>query len=146
MFTKVEDIKKFVLAGNATVTLVSMKTGVRYTYKVTRAKDKQTGEDRDFYFVGLLNGPDNENSYAYIGMINGFGQFVPANPMRTKVKPDAPSMKGFKFFWGYISEDMIPPQMEVWHEGKCGRCGRKLTVPESLINGLGPECFSKMGA
>ena len=26
------------------------------------------------------------------------------------------------------------------HSGCCGRCGRKLTVPESIDTGLGPVC------
>jgi hypothetical protein len=29
---------------------------------------------------------------------------------------------------------------EVWHEGKCGKCGRALTVPSSILTGIGPEC------
>jgi hypothetical protein len=33
----------------------------------------------------------------------------------------------------------------VWHEGRCGRCGRKLTVPESIESGFGPECASILG-
>src|SRR5262249_13335004 len=28
------------------------------------------------------------------------------------------------------------------HEGRCGRCGRRLTVPESIESGYGPECRS----
>jgi hypothetical protein len=143
MFTKVEDIKNFVLAGNATVTLESMVTEAHLTYKVTQAKDKATGELRDFYFVALLNGPDNESDYAYMGMINGKGEFHLTK--NSKFTEEVKSVKAFKFFWKYISEDMHPPQMKIHHEGKCGRCGRKLTVPSSILNGLGPECLSKMG-
>ena len=33
--------------------------------------------------------------------------------------------------------------VQVWHEGRCGKCGRKLTVPESLTSGLGPECAGR---
>jgi len=29
----------------------------------------------------------------------------------------------------------------VFHEGACGRCGRTLTVPESIASGFGPECI-----
>jgi hypothetical protein len=25
-------------------------------------------------------------------------------------------------------------------EGKCGKCGRALTVPSSILTGIGPEC------
>jgi hypothetical protein len=33
--------------------------------------------------------------------------------------------------------------MELWHEGRCGKCGRALTVPESIESGLGPVCESR---
>jgi hypothetical protein len=33
--------------------------------------------------------------------------------------------------------------LEVWHEGRCGACGRRLTVPESIERGLGPECYGR---
>jgi hypothetical protein len=33
---------------------------------------------------------------------------------------------------------------KVHHEGRCGRCGRTLTVPESIESGIGPECAKKM--
>jgi hypothetical protein len=34
--------------------------------------------------------------------------------------------------------------VEFWHEGKCCRCGRKLTVPASIASGIGPECATKI--
>lgn len=39
-----------------------------------------------------------------------------------------------------IAGGVIPPSLEVWHEGRCGRCGRALTVPESIASGIGPVC------
>lgn len=57
-------------------------------------------------------------------------------------------MKQRVFYWlwtGHMAQDKeLPEQIEVWHEGRCGRCGRRLTVPESIANGLGPECI-KLG-
>ncbi len=38
----------------------------------------------------------------------------------------------------------MPEQLEVWHEGCCGKCGRKLTDAESIARGIGPECYGKM--
>lgn len=37
----------------------------------------------------------------------------------------------------------LPNCVEVMHVGKCSRCGRKLTNPESISIGLGPECMKK---
>jgi hypothetical protein len=39
----------------------------------------------------------------------------------------------------------MPDGVVIWHEGRCGRCGRRLTVPESIESGYGPECIGKIG-
>ena len=35
--------------------------------------------------------------------------------------------------------------LKVMSSGRCTICGRKLTEPESIDRGIGPECFAKMG-
>jgi len=35
----------------------------------------------------------------------------------------------------------LPEKVEFWHEGRCGDCGRRLTVPESIARGIGPICW-----
>jgi hypothetical protein len=35
--------------------------------------------------------------------------------------------------------------LEVWHEGRCAKCGLKLTVPQSIMTGFGPTCAKKLG-
>ena len=37
----------------------------------------------------------------------------------------------------------IPEHLEIFHEGRCCACGRKLTTPESILSGIGPECAKK---
>jgi hypothetical protein len=43
----------------------------------------------------------------------------------------------------HLSEGEMPPLTEIWHEGRCGRCGRKLTVPDSIAIGIGPDCLTR---
>ena len=45
---------KIVTGGNSTFTIVSPKTGVRFTYKVKLLKDS-----KDVFFVNVLTNPDN---------------------------------------------------------------------------------------
>lgn len=127
----------FILAGKATVTLRSTKTGNRFTYKVTRAKGKD--ESRP-WFVSLMNGRDNENSFAYMACI--FGEKL-VRTSKSKVSADAPSFRAFRYAFERLMRDGEAPGVEVWHEGRCGRCNRKLTVPESIETGLGPICAGK---
>lgn len=133
------DVQRYMLAGKAKITIRSIKTGNRFTYKITKKKD---GE---IWFVNLLRGPDNENDFQYMGVIKPSGKgFIFTLTAKSRVTDDALSMKAFKWMFARVSVDLLPDNLEVWHEGTCGRCGRSLTVPESISNGIGPECIKKM--
>lgn len=40
--------------------------------------------------------------------------------------------------------DILDAGWDVMHVGKCGKCRRKLTDPESLARGIGPECYRRL--
>jgi hypothetical protein len=127
----------FMLAGNARLTIKSGKTGVRYTYRVARAKEG------DAYFVSLLTGSDNESDYTYMGLLRNlsFG-LTRASRYGTQTAP----VLGFTYVLRALAAGTMPANVEINHEGRCGRCGRALTVPESVASGIGPECALKMAA
>jgi hypothetical protein len=142
----------FVTAGHAIFTLVSKATGTRFTFTVERAKAEkdadgnETNPDRP-WFVGVLTGPNNTVDYSYMGLIfpaNGGGtRFV--HPRKSHVSPDAPSAKAFSWFFAQLTNGSSKlDQVEIWHMGCCGRCGRALSVPESIALGFGPVCASLM--
>ncbi len=134
------DAAKFVLAGNATFTLRSLKTGVRYTYKVQQG-EAENGAKQDRWFVKYLTGTDNESDYTYLGMIRN-GKFMLTQ--KSKLPWTAVPVVAFNWAFEHLISGQSLPNTEVWHAGKCGRCGRKLTVPESIASGYGPECASKV--
>jgi hypothetical protein len=136
--------RQFMRGGKATVTLVSVKTGRHYTYRIVRARDRETGEPTadGTFFVGLLTGPDNETAYSYLGHISRDVFWTGRKyPRPGDVGPDAPASKAFAWSWQKLAAGILPDQLHVYHEGRCGRCGRKLTVPESIESGFGPECI-----
>lgn len=131
---------KFITGGKAFVTLVSLTSGNRYTYKITEAPTQQPNAPKT-YFVKLLVGADNNNSYTYIGVIrnNKFKWTA-----KSSVGADAPSILGI----GFVLDSLVTGSMrgfQIWHSFKCGRCGRKLTVPDSIATGFGPECAELVG-
>lgn len=133
----------FMLAGNATFTLRSMKTGVRYTFKVRKAKPTPQYPG-DTWFVGYLMGSNNEEDYAPLGIIK-MHEGVPNFRLDRRTKMNFTSGPVVAFDWTLKS--LIAKKesfgVEVFHAGRCGRCGRTLTVPESVELGLGPECAEK---
>lgn len=137
------EIQEFLFAGNATITLRSLKTGDRYTYKVAIKKAEATSED-PVYFVNLLRGPDNTGDFAYMGVLRRPGTFHLTS--KSRVGRTAGSFRAMVWFLDAMrcGRAILSDKLEVWHDGKCGRCGRKLTVPESVSVGLGPECMRRM--
>lgn len=135
--TDAKQTLRFITAGNATLTLRSRKSGERFTYRV------RTSDDKRLRFVSLLTGADNENSFQYLGHI-AIGREVFWHGRKSKISEDAPSAKAFAWTWRNLQQGRLSDQLEVWHEGRCGRCARKLTVPESIESGFGPECIGKI--
>ena len=122
----------FILAGNATVTIVSVKTGARFTYKIRQPKDDSP------HFIKVLTGADNESDYQFLGTVFDGDNY--RHGRRSAIGEDAPSARAWAWFWDRLTRGLDLDAVEVWHEGRCGRCGRKLTVPESIATGLGPVC------
>jgi hypothetical protein len=147
----------------------------RFTYRVQRAKEVEGEDDPGRpWFVKVLNGPDNTSNFQYLGTIfpdrHGDG-VVYRHGSKSRVGADAPSARGIAWFIKHLSRlielrveldsadmfrkaeveasiakvEAVLGKLHYYHEGRCGRCARRLTVPESIVNGLGPVCLEKMG-
>lgn len=121
-------------AGNATFTLRSKRTKSRFTYKINPNKDRV-----DWHWVALLSGPDNEADFTPLGYFVG-----PEFRLNRKTSPEAPSTKAMQFLASCLEKGKLHPELQVFHEGRCGACGRKLTVPESVATGFGPDCSERL--
>lgn len=133
-----ENISKFALAGNATITLQSGKTGKYFTYKIVKYSN-----DSELYLVKLLHGSDNESDYRYIGCYYKDTEYfnVCKTWKNTSNHTWPAALRAIKYFFDNINN--VPNNLFVYHEGKCARCGRKLTTPGSIERGFGPECWEE---
>jgi hypothetical protein len=156
-------LKKFVFGGAATFTVVSEITGSRLTFKIKYPKKEIENEkgkmvkvlDRSgIMFVSVLTGNDNTSSYSYIGYIkktnmrNEKGEIVSVPVFihggnKARVATDAASVKVIDKLINIIARGGYPENATLYHEGKCGCCSRVLTVPKSILTGIGPECEKK---
>ncbi len=136
--------KGFFFGGKAIFTVESSKSGMWRTFKVKKTKPTERYPNPN-WLVFVLAGPDNETSYAYIGVVNpNTGEFRLTG--KSKRNEQSPDVTIFRWLMrGIFERGMTLENGVVHHEGKCGCCGRKLTVPESIKRGIGPECWSKMG-
>lgn len=132
---------EFILAGNCTFTLKSKRTQNWYTYKSYIVE--KFGET--MVVVRVLTGCDNVNNFSYLGTIRTEDGMPRIFRQSSKIGEEA---RVFQVF-NYVFENLLLRRMnkleevEFWHEGTCCRCGRKLTVPESIERGIGPECYDK---
>lgn len=132
----------FLMGGGATVTFKSVKTERHFTYKVQAPKKEGKLEyEAPIRFVKVLTGPDNTSNYEYIGHIRD-GKF--SHGLKSRITSDAPSVQAFQWAYRFLSMEHVPHGLEVFHEGKCGRCGRKLTTPESVSTGFGEKCLGRL--
>lgn len=128
---------RFMLAGKATFTVRSAKTGDHLTYQVRNWKKARMGT---LHFVSVRSGDD----FACVGVISNEASFDRGR--RPDLPADDPRVRGFGYVFEHLKyQKQMPPRCEVWHEGQCGRCGRALTDPESIERGIGPECIKKVG-
>lgn len=131
--------KSFLLAGNATFT-VSNPEGQHYTYKVVLSKGKDGYPPT--HFIHALTGPDNSKSYTYMGMV------MPDGVRLTRASKYTTDSLIYKVAnWAVrltISGKQPPAGYDIQHAGTCGKCGRKLTTPESIRTGLGPVCAGRV--
>lgn len=140
--TNMQDVRTFVTGGHATFTLKSKRTGNRYTYKVNKPREPHPGFKG--HFVKILSGPDNENHYQYLGVMEPDLSFRTTG--KSKVDVNKKGVYAFRWFLHTLKDKQeLPEELEFWHEGKCGCCGRKLTVPESIASGIGPVCAAARG-
>lgn len=134
------DARKFITAGAAIFTLQGIRD--RYTYRVNRAEADEQRPER--YFVQLLTGADNLNDYTYIGMLDmstGTVRLTRASKLTAESAP----VKAFNWAISRIWRESEISPARIYHVGRCGRCGRALTVPSSIESGFGPECLGKLG-
>jgi hypothetical protein len=144
--------RTFVTAGKSIFTLENSEEFARkhdlpnhYTFKV-RFKEGTNGFV-DNFFVSLLTGPENTSDYTYVGLLNPENGAVRLT-RKSSYNEDSMVVKLLRRTLMRVWEGNLEPLFEsgfdLHHEGRCGRCGRVLTVPESIQSGIGPECAKKI--
>jgi hypothetical protein len=137
---KLDNPTQFIFAGNSTFTVLNSASGNRFTFKVSTSKN----DDSAPFFVKVLRGNDNVNDYSYIGHIFKNKQDKFYHGKKSKVSSDAQSVQVASWLFSHLNNLDKFETIEIFHEGRCGKCGRKLTTPESVKSGIGPECAKRM--
>ena len=136
----IELVRDFIFAGKSTFTLRNANSGNRFTYEVRAPRKQNT--NKPVFFVKVMTGSDNEKSYSFAGTL--FGKYKYQHSPKSPLTITTNSLQFFQAFLRFVETGVLPNGVEFWHEGRCGHCGKKLTVPESIRTGFGPLCAPKM--
>jgi hypothetical protein len=146
--------REFIAAGRAIFTVSVPASFVaghpecrdRYTFQVKRTP---ATNGTSLWFINMLAGPDNSRDYSPLGCLNvetGAVRLVRSTQMNDRSWPVKLIRRVMACLWEVANakpEDILRAGFEIRHEGRCGRCGRRLTVPLSIDTGLGPICAGK---
>jgi len=132
--------KEFITAGDSIWT-IEQPDGTHYTYRfqVVEANDRWP----EAVFVKLLTGPDNSNDYTFMGKYDRHTGQVTTTAKSAKFEGSRPLRLLNRILIRIYSGDHDAYESHGYkthHEGRCGRCARRLTVPSSIESGIGPEC------
>ena len=128
------DIKTYVLGGKSNFTVESTKVDKRFTFLVTKDKNNNSR-----YMCGVMCGSDNTKDYRFLGWF-----YKDEMELRTSTALTDIRYKFLKEFLQLVHSNNIPPACKFYPSGKCARCGRKLTTPESIERGFGPGCYEEV--
>lgn len=143
----------FVTAGNATLTIevpsdwaAAHDSKPHYTFKIKKKEDRNN-PNKNIYFVSILAGPDNTSDYKYVGLLDpntGAVRTTAKSAYNAESLPIRLLNHSLACVWAETTHKIEKAGFKIHHAGRCGRCGRKLTVPESIETGLGPECAGRL--
>lgn len=147
--------REFVTAGKAIFTievpinfqLQYNNVKPHYTYRINFKKGE--GQWNDTYFINLLTGPDNSSPYDYtcFALLDANSGKISLT-RKTRLTDNSWPVKILRRvlanIWQGTGHRIEESGFKVHHEGRCGRCGRRLTVPSSIESGIGPECATRI--
>jgi len=134
--------EKFILAGRALFT-VSNPSGEHFTFRVKGAESEWpigSGRVSKSYFVSV-KAPGGVYPYRYIGLLNAKTGDIKCTTKSSYTPGDQMYKVAAWACKSVLNAKMIPDGYHIEHAGRCGKCGRTLTDPESIQRGIGPECW-----
>lgn len=125
-----KDALNYILSGKATVGIHSGKTGNTYWYYVHKKGNYwKVWKNNSHQVIATIRKNASER-YEVLGE----GSVYPTQMQEVLC-----------YVVYHLENNNLDSRVTILHSGRCGRCKRELTDPESLATGIGPECRKKLG-
>lgn len=126
---------------NGHYTIQSAKTGDHRTFKIHTQGDKAEFAPGK-RIVSLLTGSENDSDSSYTGF--AFIDEEGIHVWTKKLNEGGLWAKYAEMIWSLALDSALSPWaakgFTIMGEGRCIRCNRLLTTPESIKSGIGPVC------
>lgn len=113
-------------------------------HRTIQVKECKTGNFAGKTIVGFLTGADNENDYQFFGFLsNGRVSFWKSFSAKQTPERLRRIVRALEMI---SSDEKAAGKAYAFKSGRCYRCNRHLTTPESIVAGIGADCAEKVGA
>lgn len=131
---KQENAIEFILAGNSEFILHSTKTNDDFRFLITANDRKEV-----LYFVNMIIG--SQKIYAgYIKLNKETQEFDFKQGEKGKIQGNELSIRSLLFVLNKLNKGETVGNLEVYHVGKCGCCGKELYEQADIMIGLHKKC------
>jgi len=129
------DVLNTYIHGGAAEVVLLAPSGKCHKYAFLRPTDP--GEFPESYIFVFSVGKDHKN---YIGLLDG-DEFRLIK--RSKFNDRTEVVRGIRYLVRMATEEELihTTPMVAYHEGRCGRCGRKITQEQFCKRGFGKGCW-----
>lgn len=133
--TNLSHLQDFLIGGKAEFTLENEKSGNHYTFRIVKKTDKY------FPKTGSPNFFVHSNEYLGLFYFSDFPLKIGIRYKSSREEKDNHKWRIIQDFLMFIYlKGKIPNGINIYHNGRCSKCGRILTDPESINSGTGPTC------
>jgi hypothetical protein len=132
--------RNFIFGGRSVFTLENSDTGNYITFRILQIK-KRGKVVPDQFKVECKSLNDKAYGYQFLGFLD-----IAARTFRRWGRTPKDFIGYKTLFWLLQHMEVLENynNLVIYHEGACATCGMPLTTPESIDNGIGPICRSRM--
>lgn len=135
----------FIFGGKGQFTIINDDTKNQFSFKIIASDNVD-----NLFYVDIKNrktiDPETGTSYVYGGFIvNKNNEIKYYKGAKGKINEKHQAVRALMYVLKHLQKGDLPECITIYHFGKCGHCGKKLTDAHSIEIGLGKDCAKKLG-
>lgn len=125
------ELARYLVAGNANFMLESTATGTQFCYKIQHVWTQDGWDYTSPLFIKLQRG----DRYIYMGVLNT-QPFSIRLTAKSVTDTNNPAYKAINYIIQSLNAHKLPAGVNVYYNGRCGRCGKELLDAEHQRTGV----------